>query len=157
MMVFGVFQSHLLYVTHTLLMCLNRLTNTHLQFVYIDINLNYMASSKCRHFSSYIHVVFFSFKTVGIDFRAEKFFLSVFEKCYFFQFDFDNSLLIPRMKRWRFNTLLLIAIFSCCLVTISAIDDDDDDGVTIESEKIVNTSNKRLLCFLKTFHSPKEM
>lgn len=42
------------------------------------------------------------------------------------------------MKRWRFNTLLLIAILSCCLVTISAnADDDDDDGVTIEAEKIV--------------------
>lgn len=42
------------------------------------------------------------------------------------------------MKHWRFNTLLLIAILSTCLITISANDDDDDDGVTIEAEKIVN-------------------
>lgn len=41
------------------------------------------------------------------------------------------------MKRWRLNTLLLIAIFATCLVTISANDDDDDDGVTVEAEKIV--------------------
>lgn len=41
------------------------------------------------------------------------------------------------MKRWRFDTLLLIAILSSCLVIISANDDDDDDGVTIEAEKIV--------------------
>lgn len=45
---------------------------------------------------------------------------------------------IHRMKRWRCNTLLLIAILSTCLVITSANDDDDeDDGVTIEAEKIV--------------------
>lgn len=46
------------------------------------------------------------------------------------------------MKRWRFNTLLLIAILSSCLVTISADDADDDDGVTIEAEKIVSIFEK---------------
>lgn len=55
-----------------------------------------------------------------------------------------------RMKRWRFDTVLLIAILSTCLVTISANNDDDEDGVTVEAEKIVNVftsiekkSNKR--------------
>lgn len=44
------------------------------------------------------------------------------------------------MKRWRFETLLLLAILSTCLVTVSTNDenDDDDDGVTIESEKVVS-------------------
>lgn len=42
------------------------------------------------------------------------------------------------MKHWQFNTLLLIAILSTGLVTISANDDDDDDGVTIEAEKVVS-------------------
>ncbi|XP_031623952.1 calnexin isoform X2 [Contarinia nasturtii] len=42
------------------------------------------------------------------------------------------------MKRWRFDTLLLIAILSTYLVTISANDDHDDDGLSIESEKIEN-------------------
>lgn len=43
------------------------------------------------------------------------------------------------MKRWRFETLLLLAILSTCLITVSTNDenDDDDDGVTIESEKVV--------------------
>lgn len=41
------------------------------------------------------------------------------------------------MKHWRFNTVLLIAILSTCLVAVSANDDEDDDGVTVESEKIV--------------------
>lgn len=51
------------------------------------------------------------------------------------------------MKRWRFNTFLLIAILSTCLVTISANDDDDDDGVTVESEKIVMVLlNKEIEC-----------
>lgn len=51
------------------------------------------------------------------------------------------------MKRWRFNALLLIAILSTCLVTISANDDEDDDGITIESEKIV------IFFISKMFHS----
>lgn len=43
------------------------------------------------------------------------------------------------MKRWRFETLLLFAILSTCLVIGSANDEnDDDDGVTIESEKVVS-------------------
>lgn len=43
------------------------------------------------------------------------------------------------MKRWRFETLLLLAILSTCLVTVSTNDEnDDDDGVTIESEKVVS-------------------
>lgn len=41
------------------------------------------------------------------------------------------------MKRWRFDTLLLIAILATCLVSISANDEDDDDGITVESEKMV--------------------
>lgn len=53
------------------------------------------------------------------------------------------SILLQKMKRWRFETLLLLAILSTCLVTVSTNDenDDDDDGVTIESEKVVRFPN----------------
>lgn len=44
---------------------------------------------------------------------------------------------LAEMKRWRINCLLLVAILSTCLVTISANDDEDDDGVTIETEQVV--------------------
>lgn len=47
------------------------------------------------------------------------------------------------MAKWKLNFVLLIAISSALLVNVFAEDvqdDEDDDGVTIEAEKIVNSS-----------------
>lgn len=56
---------------------------------------------------------------------------------------FFEKINFTEMAKWKLNFVLLIAISSALLVNVFAEDvqdDEDDDGVTIEAEKIVNSS-----------------
>lgn len=103
--------------------------HTHISFVYIEcfwFNLNWMNYA--------FHYRLFSINTY---FNRIGWIKTLNKIKYWFYVIYDNVFAFTVMKHWRFNLLLLVAVLSTCLVTISANDDEDDDGVTVESEKIV--------------------